>query len=87
MSKAPWGEQTCGPQHKAKPAASLMLLKEEPSPAHQGEGHGRGEEPENAASRNLPAYGARNVRTVAVGTGEALPGPVPCGVVPERGVL
>jgi hypothetical protein len=28
-----------------------------------------------------PAYGARNVSRVAAGTGEALPGPVTCGVV------
>lgn len=41
-----------------------------------------------AAVRNSPAYGARNVSRVAAGTGEALPGPVACGfVLPERGVL
>jgi hypothetical protein len=39
------------------------------------------------ASKNSPAYGARNVRIVAAGTGEALPGPVACGMVSlERGV-
>ena len=43
-----------------------------------GEGHGRGEEPEIAAARNPPAYGAWNVQIVATGTGEALPGPVTC---------
>jgi len=32
------------------------------------------------ALKNSPAYGARNVRIVAAGTGEALPGPVTCGV-------
>ena len=37
--------------------------------------------------RNSPAYGARNASMVAAGTGEALPGPVTCGVSPERGVL
>ncbi len=31
--------------------------------------------------RDCPAYGARNVSRVATGTGEALPGPVTCGVV------
>jgi hypothetical protein len=31
--------------------------------------------------RNLPAYGARNVETVAAGTGEALPGPAACEFV------
>ena len=32
------------------------------------------------ALKNSPAYGARNVRIVAAGTGEVLPGPVTCGV-------
>ena len=31
------------------------------------------------ALKNSPAYGARNVRIVAAGTGEARPGPVTCG--------
>ena len=31
------------------------------------------------ALKDSPAYGARNVQTVAAGTGEALPGPVTCG--------
>lgn len=36
--------------------------------------------------RDSPAYGARNVQIVAAGTGEALPGPVTCGIVLlERG--
>jgi hypothetical protein len=40
------------------------------------------------ALKDSPAYGARNVSTVAAGTGEALPGPAACGLVlPERGVL
>jgi hypothetical protein len=30
--------------------------------------------------RDSPAYGARNVSMVATGTGEALSGPVTCGV-------
>jgi hypothetical protein len=34
-----------------------------------------------AALRNLPAYGAWNVKRVAVGTGEALPGPAACEIV------
>ena len=43
---------------------------------------------DSAAVRDSPAYGARNVSMVAAGTGEALPGPVTCGMVsPERGVL
>ena len=46
-----------------------------------GEGHGRGEEPEIAAVKDPPAYGAWNVQIVATGTGEALPGPVTCGFV------
>jgi hypothetical protein len=50
----------------------------EPSPDPQGEGHGSGEDPEGAAAMDSPAYGARNVRIVAAGTGEALPGPVTC---------
>ena len=59
-----------------------------PSPRIQGEGHGSGEEPGSAAVRDSPAYGARNASMVAAGTGEALPGPVTCGMVsPERGVL
>jgi len=32
------------------------------------------------ALKNSPAYGAWNVRIAAAGTGEALPGPVTCGV-------
>lgn len=36
--------------------------------------------------KDSPAYGARNVQIVAAGTGEALPGPVICGMVLlERG--
>ena len=31
--------------------------------------------------KDSPAYGARNASRVAAGTGEALPGPVTCGVV------
>ena len=30
--------------------------------------------------KDSPAYGARNVQIVAAGTGEALPGPVTCGM-------
>ncbi len=30
------------------------------------------------ASKNSPAYGARNVQIVAAGTGEALPSPAIC---------
>ena len=40
--------------------------------------YGRGEEPEIAAAKNPPAYGAWNVQRVTTGTGEALPGPVAC---------
>ena len=36
--------------------------------------YGRGEEPELAAVKNPPAYGAWNVQIVTTGTGEALPG-------------
>jgi len=40
------------------------------------------------APKDSPAYGARNVQTVTAGTGEALPGPVTCGLVSsERRVL
>jgi hypothetical protein len=34
-----------------------------------------------AALMYLPAYGAWNVKTVAAGTGEALPGPMVCVLV------
>jgi len=43
--------------------------------------YGRGEEPEIAAAKNPPAYGAWNVQIVATGTGEALAGPVTCEFV------
>jgi hypothetical protein len=40
------------------------------------------------ASKNSSAYGVWNVRIVAAGTGETLPGPVTCGMMlPERGAL
>ena len=60
MSKALQGERPHGPQHEAKFAASFEYRsrdgnKEEPSPELQGEGHGRGEAPGCAASKNLPA--------------------------------
>lgn len=46
------------------------------------------EDLEVQASKDSPAYGARNVQTVAAGTGETLPGPATCGqVLPERGAL
>ena len=41
----------------------------------------------DAALRNLPAYGAWNVKRVAAGTGEALPGPAMLRMSPERPVL
>jgi hypothetical protein len=31
-----------------------------------------------------PAYGARNVQMVMTGTGEALPGPMACVVLPSE---
>jgi hypothetical protein len=37
------------------------------------------------APKDSPAYGARNVRMVAAGTGEALPGPMTCGIVVGAG--
>jgi hypothetical protein len=39
------------------------------------------------ALKDSSAYGARNVQIVAAGTGEALPGPATCGVLPESSVL
>ena len=36
------------------------------------------------ALKNSPAYGARNVQIVTAGTGEALPGPMACAVVPSE---
>jgi hypothetical protein len=46
------------------------------------------EDLEVQALKDSPAYGARNVRRVAAGTGEALPGPVTWGVLlPECGAL
>ena len=50
-----------------------------PSPLHQGEGHGSGVDPEDAAVKDSSAYGARNVSRVAAGTGEALPDPATRG--------
>jgi hypothetical protein len=83
VSKALLGERLSGPQHEAKPAAPSLALpvrgdKREPSRSIHGEGHGRGEEPEIAAAKNPPTYGAWNVQIVTTGTGEALPGPVTC---------
>jgi hypothetical protein len=37
------------------------------------------EDLEVQASKDSPAYGARNVQIVAAGTGETLPGPATCG--------
>jgi hypothetical protein len=37
------------------------------------------EDLEVQALKDSPAYGARNVQTVAAGTGETLPGPATCG--------
>jgi len=51
-----------------------VRVKGEPSPVDRGEGHGRREEPGDAALKNPPAYGERNVGTVDLGTGEAPPG-------------
>jgi hypothetical protein len=87
VSKALLGERLNGPQHDAKPAASLEVL-----PVRVGAG---GAEPLKARRRpwtwvksleaqpamNPPAYGAWNVQIVTAGTGEALPGPVTCDVV------
>jgi hypothetical protein len=39
------------------------------------------EDLELQALKDSPAYGARNVQIVTAGTGEALPGPVTCGIV------
>ena len=44
--------------------------KGEPSLCNLGEGHGRGEESGEAASKDSPAYGERNVETVGGGTRE-----------------
>ncbi len=42
----------------------------------------------DAVVKDSPAYGARNVQKVAAGTGEALPGPVVCELMPpERRAL
>src|SRR5664280_1026406 len=75
----------CGPQHQARPAASLEALPSggeegEPSPGIRGERHASGEDPGGAAVKNSSAYGAWNVQKVATGTGEALPvrGPIVC---------
>jgi hypothetical protein len=62
-----------------KPAAALIQpregIKGEPSREYHGEGQGRREDPEDAALRNPPPYGAWNVWKVMTGTGEALLGP------------
>jgi hypothetical protein len=44
-----------------------------------GEGHGRGEELGDAASKNPPGYREWNAQKVNSGTGEALPGPATAG--------
>lgn len=46
--------------------------KEESSLEREGEDHGRREEPESAALKNLPVYGERYVKKVVIGTGETL---------------
>jgi hypothetical protein len=68
--ESPMGEANQRSVAVAKPAASLDI-EEEPSQAVHGEGHGSGEEPGSAAAKDSSA---RNVETVAAGTGEALPG-------------
>ncbi len=56
-----------------------------PSPRMQGEGPWKAlQDLEVQALKDCPAYGVRNVQIVAAGTGEALPGPAPCGrLLPE----
>jgi hypothetical protein len=96
VSKALQGERLCGPQHDAKPAASL-----EARPFLGGDRESRAaeitvkamegaEDLEVQAPKDSPAYGARNVQIVTAGTGEALPGPATCGalvLLPECGAL
>jgi ABC-type tungstate transport system permease subunit len=45
------------------------------------------EDLEEQVPKDSSAYGARNVRIVAAGTGEALPGPADCVKGLERGDL
>ena len=51
----------------------------EPSRVCHGEGHGRGEELGDAASKNPPGYGEWNAQKVNSGTGETLPDPATAG--------
>ena len=54
------------------------------SPRNQGEDHGSGEEPEFAAVKDSPAYGAWNVQTVTAVTGETPVGSVGCDLVTDE---
>src|SRR5918911_4978463 len=60
-------------------ALRLEGNKREPSRECHGEGHGRGEELGDAASKNPPGYREWNAQKVNSGTGEALPGPATAG--------
>src|SRR5215831_20112533 len=75
-SSLPKGKvQASGPQHEAKPAASISPLRKEtnwePSLGCADEGHGRGEELGAATPKNPAAQRAWNVGTAIVGTGES----------------
>ncbi len=61
--------------------------EEEPSPAYQGEGHGRGGEPGLQPRGTSRRRGLGNGKKVAAGTGEALPGPAACGCWCRRSVV
>jgi hypothetical protein len=54
-------------------------------PVSDGEGHGGCEEAENAAPKNFPAWGGRDVVKAGDGTGEVSRGQWPTSPVTARG--
>ena len=58
-----------------------------PSRGKHGEGHGSGEDPESAAVRDCPAYGAWNVQKVATGNWGGPPRPRSIAVSVEERCL
>jgi len=61
------GEQLCGPQHQGRTCSVVRSLPEGGDRGSRAaectaKAYGRGEEPEIAAAKNPPAYGAWNVQ-------------------------
>ena len=77
-------DQLAGPQRQRSSQASSMftalwVVKEEPSPLEQGEGHGRHLGAWSGCRRTSRRTRAWNGQKVVLGTGESLLGPVPAG--------